>query len=88
VIETILTHLNAKAAGPEGPRRPPCRAPPRLFNTDLAHGNSEWATSSITLGENPTSGERYFLVVLPGMSLKIVNLKLESLPQQYGTSHT
>jgi len=27
VIEKILTHLDAKAAEPEGPRRPPCRAP-------------------------------------------------------------
>lgn len=29
VIEKILTHLDAKAAEPEIPRRPPCRAPPQ-----------------------------------------------------------
>ena len=29
VIEKILTHLDAKAAEPQAPRRPPCRAPPR-----------------------------------------------------------
>jgi hypothetical protein len=29
VIEKILTHLDAKTAEPEAPRRPPCRAPPR-----------------------------------------------------------
>ena len=28
VIEKILTHLDAKTAEPEAPRRPPCRAPP------------------------------------------------------------
>jgi hypothetical protein len=29
VIEKILTHLDAKAAEREAPRRPPCRAPPQ-----------------------------------------------------------
>ncbi len=29
VIEKILTHLDAKTAEPEAPRRPPCRAPPQ-----------------------------------------------------------
>lgn len=29
VIDKILTHLDAKMAEPEGPRRPPCRAPPQ-----------------------------------------------------------
>ncbi|MGB5466402.1 MAG: hypothetical protein WBM84_10005 [Sedimenticolaceae bacterium] len=28
IIEKILTHLAAKTAEPEAPRRPPCRAPP------------------------------------------------------------
>lgn len=29
VIEKILTHLDTKAAEPQAPRRPPCRAPPQ-----------------------------------------------------------
>ena len=29
VIKKILTHMDAKAAEPEAPRRPPCRAPPQ-----------------------------------------------------------
>jgi hypothetical protein len=28
VIDRILTHLDAKTAESEAPRRPPCRAPP------------------------------------------------------------
>ena len=28
VIAKILTHLDAKGAEPQAPRRPPCRAPP------------------------------------------------------------
>ena len=38
VIEKILTHLDAKAAEPQAPRRPPCRAPPqRVCSTDSDH---------------------------------------------------
>ena len=43
VIEKILTHLDAKTAEPEAPRRPPCRAPPqasffdRPIHDDIIH---------------------------------------------------